>query len=168
MLSDVILNPSEQAPDLRLLEEMAERFGNEYQDRTPDAMLAPLLGEDRHRIIQIRAGVRRAVEAYEAQRFEESVRLLEELANLASEVDSEFDRIWIDMNRANALIWTSNWTEAAKILDSISMAAFDRDLKWLFARTLTVYGVHPNLSDGPQQRIERLREAIRIYDHIGA
>ena len=165
---DTSLNPSQDSSDLSLHLAIAEEFWTEYQDLTPTAVLTPLQDERREQVVELRRQVQRAVDAYQEQRFVDSVRLLEQLQTSAAGLESEFDRLWVDLNLAEALVWTPNWAQARTILSSVSESALNNDFKWLLARTLTVFGVHPNLSDSPQQVIERLREAIGIYDYIGA
>jgi len=166
-LLDAALSPPFEAGDLTVSEEIAERFGSQYRDLTPAAMLAPLQDERRNQVVELRGQVQGAIDAYQAQHFDESIRLLDELRPVAKSIGSEFDELWIDFNRAGALIWTANWRDAGPLFAAVAESASRNDFKWLLAETLTVYASYPGLADRPAQVINQLREAIRLYESIG-
>ena len=162
------LGPREGIPDLSESLEIAQRFQTEYEDLTAAAVLEPLQGQLRDRVVELRLQIQDAVDAYQEQRFGESAQILMSLRPDAVALGSEFDRLWIDLNRAQALTWIPNLAEAKQLLDSVAESARSSGFKWLLAESLTAYGGHPGLSDSPQELIDRLKEAIRLYESIAA
>ncbi len=164
---DAAFNPRPEVSDFSVPEEIAERFGNQYRGLTPAAMLAPIKGEQRKQVVELREQVQRAIGAYQTQQFDESIRLLDQLRPVAESIGSEFDELWIDLNRAGALIWTANWRAAGPLFAAVAESASRNDFKWLLAETLTVYASYPGLANRPEQIINQLREAIQLYEDIG-
>ncbi len=164
---DMALGPSPEVTDFSGALAIAEQFRTEHQDLTLSAMLAPLETENRDRVVELRRQVQNAVAAYQDQRFDDSIRILEPLHASVEAIGSEFDRLWIDLHRAEALIWTPDLVEAERLLDSVVRSARSNGFKWLLARSLTAYGGHPRLSSSPQEFTDRLREAINLYESIG-
>ena len=160
------LETPEGIPDLSESLKIAELFQTEYQDLTATALLEPLQDQRRERVVELRLQIQRAVAAYQEQRFGESAQMLESIRPDAVTLGSEFDRLWIDLNRAQALTWIPNLAEAERLLDSVVESARSSGFKWLLAESLTAYGGHPRLSDSPQQLIDRLEEAIQLYESI--
>jgi tetratricopeptide (TPR) repeat protein len=148
--------------------EVADRFAKRFGDETGRAILLPLGSGHNDRVLDARKAVVEAQSEYRARRYRESLRVLDHAANLLEGSDSEFDRLWIEIARADALIWDRQLEAARMILQSVVDSSRRNNFKWLLGRALTVYGTDYRLSGSRPDMIEHLEEGIEVYESIGA
>ncbi len=148
--------------------EVADRFAERFGDETGPAILLPLGSGHNDRVLAARKAVVEARSEYRARRYRESLRVLDHAANLLEGSDSEFDRLWIEIARADALIWDRQLDAARMILQSVVDSSRRNNFKWLLGRALTVYGTDYRLSGSRPDMIEHLEEALEVYESIGA
>ena len=169
LLMEVLENPDQRSSaQLDSYRTNAARFSEHYNDSTSTAILLPLLSEARERVVHARRLVQEGLETYRQVRFEESVQMFDQASRLLADSELEFDRFWVAINRAEALVWSGGLAEARAVYESVSDSARDLNLNWIVGRTLSAYGSSPALAARRVVTIDRLREAINLLETIGA
>ncbi len=165
LLMEVLENPDERS---RAQLDSYLTNAARYNDSTSTAMLRPLLSEDRERVVHARRLVQEGLETYRQARFEDSVQMFDQASRLLVGSELEFDRFWVAINRAGALVWNGGVAEARAVYESVADSGRDQNLNWIVGRTLSAYGSDPALAARRVVTIDRLREAIRLFETIGA
>ena len=161
-------SPSNEDESSALLSFIASQMERRYGDKTVSAMLSPLLTDQRDTAIAIRALVTRGAQSYVDGNFSESLTAYTEAAKLARKTDSLFDRLWIDLNRADTEIRLGNFGEARETLSRITHAAGEHQLLWLQAKALSLYGSTLRLTSSYTEMLDLLSTADRAFIQLDA
>jgi CHAT domain-containing protein len=137
-------------------------------DRTISAMLAPLFTDRRDLAIAARDLVTQGAKFYLEGNFRGSLEMYARADELAAQTGSLFDRLWVDISRADTLIRSGEYVLARKSLDNLIALARKHEFKWVQARALSIYGSSVRLTASYAEFIEVLSEADRLFVDIGA
>ncbi len=168
VLLEVAVNRVESFDEYASIVQIVELFEQHFHDETPRAIVSPLVSERRDRVSASRKAVFEALGEYRQGNLDDSLGKLTLASRLAEESGSDFDRSWARVARANVLISTQGLSEARELLDSVVETTRHNGQKWLLARTLTVFGLQHQLLRNRPEMIERLEEAIDLYESVGA
>jgi CHAT domain-containing protein len=119
---------------------IADRMESQYRDKTVSAMVGPLFTERREVTRAVRELVNQGASQYQEGNYPESLALYSEADRLVGKTDSVFDRLWIDLNRADAQIRLGQFDAVRRSLARIVALSQEHGLLWLKAKTQTLYG----------------------------
>jgi len=147
---------------------IADQMERRYDDRTFSAMLEPLFGADRARIVAIRKLVLEGAQLYENGNFSESLRVYSEAGGMMTEADPIFDHLWLDLNRIDTLIRLTQFESARDTLLHLVLTARKQKYLWITARALSIYGYTIRLTNSYSEMVSLLSEADRLFIDIDA
>ncbi len=162
------MNPIEAVDSEQVALFVSAAIQQRYDDATVARMLAPLETSNRSDLIEARQLVTEGAALYLKSDLTGSIIAFDKAADLAKDKDSPFDHAWIDLNRANTEIRLFQTDEARTTLQNVVNQATKNNLKWILASAQSSYGAFAALNSTFAEMMERLEEAIRIYDSIGA
>lgn len=165
---DYFLNPRDLEGLDPAMEFVADRLAARYGDKTLAAILAPLRTPDRKRVNQSRAFVRQGILNYRQGRYTEGLRFYSEAQTLADSTNSIFDKLWVQLNRAAAVIRSEGPVYARGPLKSAIANARQADMKWLLGEALTTKGADNRTSESYLEHLDGLNEAVQAYTEVGA
>jgi len=157
-----------QPESQNLLNFIADEMQRAYGDETPAAMLAPLSTSNRDVIVRIRDLVNAGASLFQAGKYPESLTAYDEAARLARSTRSQFDSLWIDLNRVNTEVRIGRFQAAAATLDRLVRVATEQRFIWLKARALLLYAATWKLTATYAEMLELLTEADREFIRIEA
>src|SRR5262249_34521097 len=97
-----------------------------------------------------------------------SIEAYDNAAEVLQGIDSPFDHLWLDLNRAITEVRLSSVDSARATLDHVVAQARARNFKWVLASALSTYGSLRSLNSSFTEMTAHLQEALRICDEIGA
>jgi len=162
------LNPQETRENAEVAEFIGEMLRRRYGDNTVLAMTAPLRGPHRDDVIQARKLVADGANYYSRGENENSLKAYDQALEHTLKSQSEIDRVWVALNRVDTEIRILRFVEARAELDRLVTAAREKNLRWILASALTTYGSNSRLNTGFIDMMNRLEEAVRIFNSIDA
>ena len=158
----------DQPEPLPLLRFIAGEMDRTYGDKTVSAMLAPLLAGERDVTVASRRLVRQGAQFYIDGKYEESLAAFKAAENLTHKTSSQFDRLWIDLNRLNTQIRFGKFDTVKEALARIIRISREQQFLWVKARALSVYGATVKLTPTYGEMLDLLAEADREFIHLDA
>jgi CHAT domain-containing protein len=172
---------AEQPESLPVLHFIAAEMEQHYGDRTIAAMLAPLATNARQATIALRRQVTLGARLYQDGKFSKSLSAYERADALAARTNSVFDRLWLDLNRADTQIRLGQFRAARQTLARLTRIAGEQRLLWMKAKALSLYGSTLRLTssyvemldllsraDSELTRLEAPHDRIRVLYYLAA
>jgi CHAT domain-containing protein len=138
-----------------------------YQDRTIAAMLAPLFTTDRDATLALRRTVKEGAKRHTEGKFAEALQLYSQAEQLAEQTQSTFDRVWVQVNKADTQIRMAQFKEGGGTVSKVIAIAEENDLPWIKAKALSLYGSTLRLTSTYSEMLDRLAEADTEFIRIG-
>jgi CHAT domain-containing protein len=160
-----LFNVPESEAVLRFI---GDHIEERYKDNTVSAMLKPLLTDKRNLVIRARQHVREGADRYLRGELRESLQSYDKAQQLVQQIDSPFDRLWVDINRVDTQIRLGEFDSARQSLRSFVPLAQRYKFGWLLAKALSVYGSSRRLTSSHTELMQVLSEAERIFTDIGS
>lgn len=151
-----------------LLHFIANEMESRYGDKTMTAFVETLSGKQRESSIAIREYVLQGADLYARGNYTESLEAYAQADKIAGKTDSEIDKVWIDLNRADTQIRTGQLGAARESIARVVSGARQHQFTWLMARALSIYGYSMKLTDSYAEMLDLLSEADRIFASIDA
>jgi CHAT domain-containing protein len=131
-------------------------------------MLSPLLTDQRNTVIAIRDFVNQGANLYLRGAFPESLSAYVQADKLAKNVDSTFDKLWIDLNRVDTQMRAGEFQAARQSLAHIVKVSRANGFVWLASRALSIYGYSVTLTDSYGEMLQLLSEADATFASLDA
>ncbi|HEX4999590.1 MAG TPA: CHAT domain-containing protein [Terriglobia bacterium] len=165
-VTDFALRSSDATGNDPAAQYVADRLRSDYKDETVAAMLEPLWGSNAKRVLESRRLVQAAILKYRRSRFEESVDLYDQARTALGDVASPFDRIWIEINQADAEIKLKKLDLAVGRLARIVPESRERHYQWVLGHVFTAQGADLGFAKGHDYAVGVLREAVAVFERI--
>ena len=127
-----------ESPDV--LHFIAAQMEQHYGDKTVTAMLAPLFTEQRDVAMAVRHMVNRGAQLNVDGKYDESRSAYDEATRLARNLDSSFDRLWIDLNEMDTGIRFGKFNDVRRKLSQTIAISEELGFAWLKAKALSIGG----------------------------
>ncbi len=160
-----LFNASESS---RVVQFIGMQFERRFGDKTISALLAPLSAKQRDSTIALRDFVTQGARLYLEGNLAGSLEEYSKAEKLRAGMDSPFDGLWIDVNRADTEIRAGKFDDARERLERLVSTAREHQYLWLAAKGLTVYGATLKLTETYAKLMETLETANRMFIDIGA
>jgi len=147
---------------------IGEMLATQYGDETVSSMLSMLRGDHASELIHARHLVAEGADYYLKADLKRSIDAYDGAAELVAQIDSPFDHLWIDLNRADTLIRLNQHEAADAVLQHVLKNAQAKNFKWIQALALQPYGNVRGLNASFSEMLDRLEQCIRICNEIGA
>src|SRR5262245_54389791 len=170
---------SNEAESEPLLHFIANQIERRYGDHTISVMLEPLFTEQREQTIAFRKLINQGAELYIEGKYPESLSAYNAAAEL--NLDSTFDRLWLDLNRVDTQIRLGEFVAARDALARLIPVATSHGFLWLHAKALSIYGSTLRLTSSYSEmlslltkadnefiRLEATRDRIRVLYYLAA
>ena len=144
--------------------EMDRRSG----DKTVSAMLAPLFSNKRNSTVALRQFVTEGAELFVQGNLAGSLEAYAKAEELLRKTDSLFDRLWIDVNRADTEIRDGQFESARESLERVVSLSRKNGFIWLEAKALSIYGSTLRLTSSYGEMMKLLVEADRRFTDVSA
>src|SRR5207237_10783473 len=144
--------------------EMVRRYG----DKTISAMLAPLFSNKRNATMAVRQFVTEGAELFVQGNLAGSLEAYAKAEELLPETDSLFDRLWIEVNRADTEIRDGQFKSARESLERVVSLSRKNGFIWLEAKALSIYGSTLRLTSSYGEMMKLLVEADRRFIDMSA
>jgi CHAT domain-containing protein len=151
-----------------LLRFIANQMEARYGDKTFSAMIEPLFGPDHDTIVAIREFVNEGATMFQAGAHEESLAPYAQAERLLTRTNSTFDRLWIDLNKADTLIKLGKFAASRQAIVQVVESARKNRFVWIAARALSIFGSTTKLTDSYAELLDRLSESDRTFAAIDA
>jgi CHAT domain-containing protein len=159
---------SNQPAPPALMRFIADQMERRYGDKTISAMMAPLFTEERDAAIAIRNLVNQGAALYSDGDFRESLAAYDAAADLARTKGTVFDRLWIDLNRADTEIRLGKFDAARTTLSRTIPLAGQHGFLWIKAKATSFYGSTFRLTNSYSEMIDLLTQADNQLIHLDA
>ena len=166
--TEYALNPSDSEGNDPVVAFIMDQLNRKYHDSTIKFILAPLRTSNRDRIIRSRQLVRAGTLAYLDSKPRESLKLYDEAAAAIVGVDSTFDHLWVDLNRADAENRMGNLTATRILLNNVIEVSRRENLRWVLGLALASKGSSLRLATSYVEHLDTLSESEQILSGIGA
>ena len=157
---------TEESP--AVLHFIASEMERKYGDQTVSGMLDPLFKSSRNATVALRQFVTEGAELLLKGGLEESLKAYAKAEELLQKTDSPFDRLWIDVNKADTQIRAGQFEAARESIERVVSLSRRNKFIWLEAKALSIYGSTLRLTSSYGEMIKLLEQADRIFSDINA
>src|SRR5262249_22622013 len=126
--------------DERVADFIGEAIRKHFGDETVNSMLIPIRENGRSELLTVRKLVTEGSDSYLKGDNKGSLEAYQKAALALQNMDSPFDQLWLDLNRANSEIRLGQIQPAQAALESVVKQARSRNYKWVLASALSTYG----------------------------
>ncbi len=162
------MNPRDAGESEKIASFIGQTLKNRYGDETVAAMLETIPLPNAPDLIEARRLVTEGAGYYEKADHERSLSAYEKAISLVETGGSAFDRAWISVNKADTEVRLNRIDDAKNSLQDALFEAQRKNLKWVQALALVPYGSHRGLNSGFGEMMDRLEEAVRLFNEIGS
>jgi tetratricopeptide (TPR) repeat protein len=160
------LTPSNKDASNEVCEFILNILKDSSRDRTIAALLDPLSGANRGKVMQGRALVKEGIRAFQQFRFKDSSQFYDLAEAAIKDSGSLFDELWIALNRTDIEIRSVNFRSASAIEDVI-IRARQANLLWLLGQALTSKASNVVFTENFDGAVRMLDDAITTFTSAG-
>jgi len=165
---DYALNPSNTDQPDAVMEFVLGYLANTQADRTIRAILDPLHTTQRKHVLEVRRLIHRGFESYRQSRITESLQLYDLAEAAAADLDSPFDRLWIQLRKADAKLRQQQFEQAHLLADGVIRESRRLNFQWLVGLGLSTNGAPSPQMKSNEEILPILEESIDILLRVRA